>query len=209
MNAISAAYGVAVIANCVRLRRVDGDEYAARLASKVRRSGTTPAAEGGEFSGCIRGLFVDRGWRRPDWTTSRLMVTRVCSLNDKARTRFKSQIFTTFYAVFASPNRPPANLLLTFTRYPDAGAGEPSMDAAEQLAEATRYLGSGLWSRAEQSALLAMRHDPKASLIAGMAVAATGDATRAAPILLQAAGAWPTGDHPCLDLLRLTPSLPR
>ena len=82
------------------------------------------------------------------------------------------------------------------------------MDAAEQLAEATRYLGSGLWSRAEQSALLAMRHDPKASLIAGMAVAATGDATRAAPILLQAAGAWPTGDHPCLDLLRLTPSLP-
>ena len=86
------------------------------------------------------------------------------------------------------------------------------MPSPELLAAALRHLSSGSWQAAEaasRSAMLDDPHDPHAALLLGLAVAAMGEANRAAPALLHAAALQPAADHPCLDLAQLKPPLPR
>jgi tetratricopeptide (TPR) repeat protein len=86
------------------------------------------------------------------------------------------------------------------------------MASPELLAAAMRLLASGAWLEAETAAQAAVADDlddPEATLLLGLAIAAMGEDTRAAPILTRVAAARPDADHPCLDLARLLPSLPR
>ena len=86
------------------------------------------------------------------------------------------------------------------------------MASPELLAAATRLLSSGAWHQAEMAAQAALADDPadpEAMRLLGLAIAATGEHARAAPILNQAAGARTEADHPCKDFARLTPPLPR
>ena len=86
------------------------------------------------------------------------------------------------------------------------------MASIERLASAMRLLESGCWQQAEaaaQAALSADRGDPHAALLMGLAIAAMGEADRAAPVLAAVAAARPDADHPCLDLAALKPALPR
>ncbi|MDR3530703.1 MAG: tetratricopeptide repeat protein [Rhodopila sp.] len=85
------------------------------------------------------------------------------------------------------------------------------MASPERLAEAMRLLSSGAWHEAETAARLDMEDDPAdphAALLLGLAVAAMGEAARAAPYLNHVAAMRPEADHPCLDLARLKPPLP-
>jgi Flp pilus assembly protein TadD len=86
------------------------------------------------------------------------------------------------------------------------------MASAELLAAAIRPLSSGAWHEAETAARTAIADDPddpQALLLLGLAVAAMGEDARAAPALTQAAAYRPNADHPCMDLARLKPPLPR
>lgn len=86
------------------------------------------------------------------------------------------------------------------------------MASPERLAAALRLLSSGAWHEAETAARAAMADDPAdphAALLVGLAVAAMGEDARAAPVLTRAAALRPDADHPCLDLARLKPPLPR
>jgi Flp pilus assembly protein TadD len=86
------------------------------------------------------------------------------------------------------------------------------MASPDLLAAAMRLLSSGAWHEAETAAREAAADDPQnpaASLLLGLAIAAMGEDARAAPILIQAAAARPDGVHPCLELARLRPLLPR
>jgi tetratricopeptide (TPR) repeat protein len=51
--------------------------------------------------------------------------------------------------------------------------------------------------------------DIEATLLLGLAVAAQGDAARAAPLLVRVAAARPNFAHPCLDVARMLPDSPR
>jgi tetratricopeptide (TPR) repeat protein len=82
----------------------------------------------------------------------------------------------------------------------------------ELLSAVMQLLSSGAWHEAEAAARAAMAddpHDAAAQLLAGLATAAMGQETIAAPILTRVAGARPDADHPCQDLARLRPLLPR
>jgi Flp pilus assembly protein TadD len=84
------------------------------------------------------------------------------------------------------------------------------MAATEHISSALRLLEAGCWQQAEAAAQAARSADPGdlyAALLAGLAIAAMGEAERAAPILV--AAARPEADHPCLDLAALKPALPR
>jgi Flp pilus assembly protein TadD len=86
------------------------------------------------------------------------------------------------------------------------------MMASEPLAAALRLLSSGTWLEAEMTARQAMvvdPDDPHAEMVAGLAVAAMGEMDRAAPILVGAAARRPGAAHPCAELARLQPPLPR
>ena len=86
------------------------------------------------------------------------------------------------------------------------------MASPELLAAALRLLSSGAWQQAEAAARAAMADDPDdphAALLVGLAIAAMGEDERAAPQLLRAAALQPEADHPCVDLARLQPPLPR
>jgi tetratricopeptide (TPR) repeat protein len=86
------------------------------------------------------------------------------------------------------------------------------MAAREHLAAALRLLSSAAWQEAETEARAALAEDlpdNHAALVLGLAIAAMGESTRAAPILMDAAAERPKADHPCLDLARLQPALPR
>jgi uncharacterized protein (TIGR02996 family) len=86
------------------------------------------------------------------------------------------------------------------------------MASQELLAIALRLLQTGAWIGAESAARAAMQDDPDdlhARLLAGIAVAAMGEAARAAPLLTALAASQPDADHPCLDLVRFRPALPR
>ena len=86
------------------------------------------------------------------------------------------------------------------------------MASPDFLTAAMRLLSSAAWLQAEAAAHAAIADDPTnplATLLLGLAIAAMGEDARAAPILAQAAAARPDADHPCLDLARLRPSLPR
>jgi tetratricopeptide (TPR) repeat protein len=86
------------------------------------------------------------------------------------------------------------------------------MMASEPLAAALRLLSSCTWLETEMAARQAMADDPDdphAEMVAGLAVAAMGEVSRAAPILVDAAARRPGADHPCAELARLQPPLPR
>lgn len=86
------------------------------------------------------------------------------------------------------------------------------MASPELLAAAMRLLSSGAWHEAETAARAAMADDPAnphPELLLGLAIAAMGEDTRAAPFLMHVAADHPDADHPCLDLARLQPRLPR
>lgn len=86
------------------------------------------------------------------------------------------------------------------------------MASPELLAAAMRLLSSGAWHQAETAARAAMADDPAephAALLVGLAIAAMGEHARAAPVLTRVAALRPDADHPCLDLARLKPPLPR
>ena len=86
------------------------------------------------------------------------------------------------------------------------------MASREHLTAALRLLSSGAWYEAEaaaRAALLADPANPHATRLLGLAIAAMGEATRAAPILLQAGVSQPEADHPCVDLAHFQPPLPR
>jgi tetratricopeptide (TPR) repeat protein len=89
--------------------------------------------------------------------------------------------------------------------------GGLAMPSPELLAAALQLLTAGAWQEAETVARAAMAQDPsdkRGALLAGLAIAAMGEDTRAAPILIDVAGSQPDADHPCLDLARLQPPLP-
>jgi tetratricopeptide (TPR) repeat protein len=86
------------------------------------------------------------------------------------------------------------------------------MASPDSLAAAMRLLSAGAWLEAETAARAAVAdnpHEPLASLVLGLAIAAMGEDARAAPILNSVAAANPDADHPCVDLARLKPPLPR
>jgi Flp pilus assembly protein TadD len=85
------------------------------------------------------------------------------------------------------------------------------MDKCEYLASVMRLLDAGDWTRAEAAALAAEKThpgDPNARLLTGLAIAAMGEADRAAPVLNGVAAAMPDACHPCIDLADLRPALP-
>ncbi len=86
------------------------------------------------------------------------------------------------------------------------------MASPELLAAAMGLFSSGAWLEAETAARAAMaedQEDPHGPLLLGLAIAAMGEADRAAPFLTRVAATRPDADHPCLDLARLQPPLPR
>ena len=86
------------------------------------------------------------------------------------------------------------------------------MVSPEALAAAFRLLSACAWREAEVAARAILSQHPDerlGGLLLGLALAAMGDVTQAAPVLTAVAGQKPEADHPCLDLARLTPALPR
>ncbi len=86
------------------------------------------------------------------------------------------------------------------------------MASPELLTRALRPLSSGAWQEAETAARAAIADDPDdphAALLLALAVASMGEADRAAPLLMHAGAMRPDACHPCLELARLKPPLPR
>jgi Flp pilus assembly protein TadD len=86
------------------------------------------------------------------------------------------------------------------------------MASPELLAASMRLLTAGVWQEAETRARAAIAADPDdlhALLLLGLAIAAMGEDVRAAPALMRVAAARRDADHPCTDLARLKPPLPR
>jgi cytochrome c-type biogenesis protein CcmH/NrfG len=72
-------------------------------------------------------------------------------------------------------------------------------------------LRSGAWLEAEvqaRAALALKPDDPFSSLLLGLAIAAMGEADRAATVLEQAARLRPAEPHPCQTLAGMQPPLP-
>jgi Flp pilus assembly protein TadD len=85
------------------------------------------------------------------------------------------------------------------------------MELTEQMAAAMRLLDCGCWQQVEGAAraiLAAKPDDIQATRLMGLAIAAMGEADRAAPVLDRVAAARPEAAHPCLELAALTPPLP-
>ena len=86
------------------------------------------------------------------------------------------------------------------------------MPSSDPLSAALQHLFDGAWQEAEKVAQAAVAKDPgnpRATLLAGLAIAAMGEDTRAAPVLMAAAAMRPEAEHPCLELARLRPPLPQ
>ncbi len=80
------------------------------------------------------------------------------------------------------------------------------MAAMERLAAALRELASGAWLEAETQARAALDQEPgnpEGHLLLGLAIAAMGEANRAAPVLNHVARLRPNVPHPCMDLVNL------
>ncbi len=85
------------------------------------------------------------------------------------------------------------------------------MASPEVLAAAFRLLSAGAWREAEVAARAVLVQEPDdqyGALLLGLALAAMGDVNKAAPILIAVSDRAPEADHPCLDLVRLSPALP-
>jgi tetratricopeptide (TPR) repeat protein len=86
------------------------------------------------------------------------------------------------------------------------------MASTELIAATFQFLESGCWQQAEAAAQAVREAEPgnvQADLLAGLAIAAMGEAERAAPLLASASAARPEAEHACLHLARLQPALPR
>ncbi len=84
--------------------------------------------------------------------------------------------------------------------------------ATERAAAALALLHSGAWLEAEIQARAALVTDPgdlNASLCLGLAIAAMGEAERAASVLDRVASLQPDAPHPCQTLASIEPPLPR
>ena len=82
------------------------------------------------------------------------------------------------------------------------------LDRTQRLASALRRLQTGRWSYAEAESRAMVSTNPadiEALLLLGLAIAATGEASRAAPVLERVARARPNHAHPCHDLSELRP----
>ncbi len=85
------------------------------------------------------------------------------------------------------------------------------MVTTERLAAALQKLELGAWLDAEVQARAVLASEPdnqRAALLLGLAIAAMGEADRAAPVLEHVARLGPGAGHPCLDLAALIPQLP-
>jgi tetratricopeptide (TPR) repeat protein len=85
------------------------------------------------------------------------------------------------------------------------------MASTELIAATFQLLDSGCWRQAEAAAQAVREAEPgnaQADLLAGLAIAAMGEAERAAPLLASAAAARPEAEHPCQHLARLKTALP-
>ena len=90
-------------------------------------------------------------------------------------------------------------------------AEAPRGGRAVFLQEALQGLTSGRFAEAERLAREVASDDPsdvEAALLVGLAVAAQGDAWRAAPVLQRVAAARPDFAHPCRDLAQICASAP-
>nr|WP_294547148.1 tetratricopeptide repeat-containing glycosyltransferase family protein [uncultured Rhodopila sp.] len=86
------------------------------------------------------------------------------------------------------------------------------MPATDLIAATFQLLHAGSWLQAEASAQAVREAEPgdaQGDLLAGLAIAAMGEAERAAPLLAAAAAARPEAEHPCRELARLRLPLPR
>ena len=82
----------------------------------------------------------------------------------------------------------------------------------DPLAAIRQHLAEGAWLDAEQLArqtLSGRPDDVTAALLLGLAIAAMGQADRAAPVLEDVSRRRPDAPHPCQDLADLRPALPR
>ena len=82
------------------------------------------------------------------------------------------------------------------------------LDRTQRLTIALRHLQSGKWSYAEAESRAMVSTNPtdiEAMLLLGLAIAAPGEASRAAPVLDRVARARPNHPHPCHDLSELRP----
>jgi tetratricopeptide (TPR) repeat protein len=83
---------------------------------------------------------------------------------------------------------------------------------AAALGSVLGALEAGKLAAAEAQAASWIARDPddiEAMLLLGLAIAAQGDAVRAAPLLVRVAAARPNFAHPCLDVARMRPDEPR
>ena len=82
---------------------------------------------------------------------------------------------------------------------------------AQALASALRYLQTERWSFAEAEAralAASSRDDAEAWLLVGLAIAGSGDASRAALVLDRVSRLRPLHAHPCQDFASLQPPRP-
>jgi Tfp pilus assembly protein PilF len=98
--------------------------------------------------------------------------------------------------------------------------GEAKMDSpdetqhfrAQQLQTAIEHLGARRWRMAEVQCRILLAVDPtdvEGMLILGLAIAASGEAARAAPILERVRRARPDHADPCRDFATMEPRVPR
>ncbi|MGA3000407.1 MAG: glycosyltransferase family 9 protein [Acetobacteraceae bacterium] len=89
---------------------------------------------------------------------------------------------------------------------------EPRHFRAQQLQTAIERLGERSWRMAEVQCRILLAVDPtdiEAMLILGLAIAASGEASRAAPILDRVRRARPDHADPCRDFAMMEPRVPR
>ncbi len=89
---------------------------------------------------------------------------------------------------------------------------DPSHFRAQQLQTAIEHLGERSWRMAEVQCRILLAVDPtdiEAMLILGLAIAASGEASRAAPILDRVRRARPDHADPCRDFAMMEPRIPR
>ncbi len=89
---------------------------------------------------------------------------------------------------------------------------DPRQFRAQQLQTAIEHLGSRSWRMAEVQCRILLAVDPtdiEGMLILGLAIAASGEASRAAPILDRVRRARPDHADPCRDFANMEPRVPR
>src|SRR4051812_48747946 len=89
---------------------------------------------------------------------------------------------------------------------------EPGQFRTQQLQTAVEHLGVRSWRMAEVQCRILLAVDPtyiEGMLILGLAIAASGEASRAAPIFDRVRRARPDHADPCHDFATMEPRVPR